>query len=110
MYQFLATSKEDGNVVFPPKLLSPLLGLLEEDQILLELQEQNLVVQSGGYHTTIKALDAEEFPIIPSFKGDEPSVEVETGAFCRGMSQVVGMVGQSQTRPEISGVFFVFGK
>ena len=109
-YQCLATTEEEGKTVFLAKPLSFLLGAFEEDQVQLEAKEQNLAIRCGTYRAAIKTLDPEEFPIIPSLKGDEAFVEVETAVLCRAMSQVVGMAGQSQARPEISGVFFAFTK
>jgi len=109
-YQVVGTGKEDGQIAFPPKLLSSLVALLPEKQITLKTEERVLLVESGNYHASIKTFETEEFPIIPLPKGDEPFVELEAGVFCGGINQVVGMTGQSQAKPEISGVFFIFGK
>ena len=109
-YEFPGKTDGDKQAIFAPRLLSSLVSVIGENQINLEIKDANLIVRSGGYDASIKTLDAEDFPIIPILKGDEPFVEVEIGAFCRGMNQVVGMAGQSQARPEISGIFCVFEK
>jgi DNA polymerase III subunit beta len=109
-YRILGAVREPGQAVFPARLLSSLVGTLPEGQITLELKNQELLVKAGQHQSTIKTLDVEEFPIIPSIKGGEPSSEVQTSILCKGLSQVVGMAGQSQTKPEISGVLFVFEK
>lgn len=109
-YRFLGTAKEEGEVVFPGHLLASLLTVSSDEQVSLLSEGKKLQVVTGSHEATIKTLDAEEFPIIPSLEGNEPSLEVETSVLCGGLNQVVGMVGQSQTRPEISGVLFVLGK
>lgn len=109
-YECLATTKEEGQAVVPAKVLSPYIGLLSDQQVELNTQEQNLQIASGSYRASLKTLDPEDFPVIPSIQKDEQPIEVETLVFCNGVSQVVPMTGQSQARPEISGVFFQFEK
>ena len=110
LYEFLATTEKEGQVVFPARFLYSVLGISKEDRVELEVKNKELQVVIGQQTLSIKTLDPEDFPIIPSVKGDETSFEVETSVLCKGLAQVVGMVGQSQVRPEISGVFFVFSK
>lgn len=109
-FTFQGTAKEEGEVVFPGRFLSALLAVSSGDHVSLATEGQNLSVAAGEHQAVLKTLDAEEFPIIPSLEGGEPYLEVETSTLCRGLNQVVGMTGQSQTRPEISGVLFVFAK
>lgn len=109
-FKFQGTVKEEGGAVFPGRFLASLLAISSGEQVSLMLEGQNLAVSTGDHQATLKTLDAEEFPIIPSLEGNEPSLEVETGVLCRGLNQVVGMTGQSQTRPEISGVLFALTK
>ena len=109
-YQFLGTVEKEGQAVFAPRFLHAALGASLENRVLLEKEDGNLAVVLGEQRLSLKTLDPEEFPLIPSVQGDEVFFDVDTGALCQGLSQVVGMVGQSQVRPEISGVFFVFEK
>jgi len=109
-FKFQGTVKEEGEAVFPGHFLASLLAISLGNQVSLVSEGQNLAVTTGEHRATLKTLEAEEFPIIPSLEGSEPSLEVETSVLCRGLSQVVAMTGQSQTRPEISGVLFVLGK
>ncbi len=109
-YQFLATTDKEGAVVIPPKFLSPLIGLLPENQIVLRATTDQLLIEASGYRASLKTLSPEEFPIIPAIQETGSVVRVDTQVFCHGIQQVVGMAGQSQARPEIAGVFFQFQK
>ena len=109
-FSFQGTAKEEGEVVFPGRFLASLLAISSGEQVSLTSEGANLAISAGDHQANLKTLDAEEFPIIPSLEGSEPSLEVETSVLCRGLNQVVGMTGQSQTRPEIAGVFFVLAK
>ena len=103
-YKLLAKTEEHGGVVVPSRLFSQLIGVLSEQEINLTTSEGELVVKSKEQETSIKTLPLEEFPIIPSLQGEEQVIEIETKTFCGGLAQVVGMCGQNQTKPEISGV------
>ncbi|HEX9722034.1 MAG TPA: DNA polymerase III subunit beta [Candidatus Paceibacterota bacterium] len=110
MCEFLANTTQKGGVVFAPRFMSPLLSAIGEQHISLQGREGGLEVTAGGFHTTLRTANADEFPIIPTPKEADLFVEIQASALCKGLSQVVGMVGQSQARPEIGGIFFVFEK
>jgi DNA polymerase III subunit beta len=106
--RFSAKVEEEGTVVFPGKFVSAPLHIFKEEQIAVRLEGKQLLLSSGSHQVKVNTLDSEEFPIIPTVDNNEPFIEVEIHTWCKGLSQVVGMTGQSQTRPEISGVLIVF--
>jgi DNA polymerase III subunit beta len=108
--EFLADIKEGGERVFAPRFITPLLGIITEDHVSLETKEGQVIVESGNFRAAIQTVSAEEFPIIPSLNKEDSFVEVRNDILCAGLAQVVGMVGQSQARPEVGGVLFVFEK
>jgi DNA polymerase-3 subunit beta len=104
-YTILAKNEKEGSCVLPSRSLSQFVGFLPENQITLTSKEAGLTIDSKEQQTLLKTWPADDFPIIPTFK-----VEVETRPFFEGMSQVAGMAGQTQARPEISGVFVSFSQ
>jgi len=104
-YKVLAETEKEGCVVVPSRLFSQVVSALEEKEVTLVVVAGELRVESKEHQTALKTLAVEDFPIIPSLQGTEEPVELETGEFCAGLNQVVGMTGQNQARPEISGVF-----
>lgn len=109
-YKILAKNEKEGSCVLPARSLSQFVALLPENQITLTAKESGLAIDSKEQQTLLKTLPAEDFPIIPTFKEGDACVEVETWPFFDGMSQVVSMAGQTQARPEISGVFVSFSQ
>ena len=109
-YKILAKTEQEGGVAVPARLFSQLISFLPEKEINLSLVGGELSVNSTEHQTTLKTLPLEDFPIIPSLQGNEQAVEIEAKGFCMGLAQVVGMTGQNQTRPEISGVLVALGK
>jgi DNA polymerase-3 subunit beta len=105
----LAKIIKKGKVVVPAKFLSSFVSLLPNDKIVLEEKNQNLYVECKNFKTQIQGYNSEEFPIIPKLD-DVDYLEIDNRKFCQGLSQIVDVASPSQTRPEISGVLFIFNK
>ncbi|MBI1971387.1 MAG: DNA polymerase III subunit beta [Candidatus Wildermuthbacteria bacterium] len=109
-YKILSKNEQEGSFAVPPRPLGQFVGTLPEGPVALEKKEGGLAIGAGEFQAVFKTLDAEEFPIIPLAKGDENQTHVDAASFCDALASVAGFVGQSQARPEISGVLFSFDK
>lgn len=109
-FTFLAKNDKEGSVVVQPRTLSQFVASLEEPQATLRTEGKQLEVHAGSFRALLKTQDPEDFPIIPSPKGDEPVVEIGAKTLGEGLQTVLGFVGITQARPEISGVFFLFSQ
>ncbi|MEK7658345.1 MAG: DNA polymerase III subunit beta [Patescibacteria group bacterium] len=98
-----------GKVAVPAKFLSSYISTLPNEKITLEANGQNLHIDCKNFKTQIQGHNPEEFPIIPEFKNLE-YIEIDNNKLCQGLSQIVDVASLSQTRPEISGIYFVFSK
>lgn len=105
-YRIPAHVEEEGDVVVPARSLTQFVSLLVEENIVLSVRKEGLVLKGEGYQTSVRTLSAEEFPIIPSPTGDEQEFRADAKTLCAGIAQVAGFAGQSQARPELSGVAF----
>ncbi len=100
---------KSGKLVVPAKFFSSVVSTLPNEKITLLQNGQNLHIECGVVKTQIQGFNPEEFPIIPEFKNSE-YLEVDSAIFCQGISQVIDVPIASQSRPEISGVYFNFSK
>lgn len=100
---------QKGQAVVSVKVLSSFISSLPEEKVIIETKEKNLYVESKNYKTQIQGFNSEDFPLIPQFK-DLESLEINNTLFYQGLSQVVSVASSSQTRPEISGIYFSFSK
>ena len=98
-----------GKVVVPAKFLSSFISLLPNEKIILEEKKQGLYIECQSFKNQIQGFSPEEFPLIPEFKNAE-YLEVDNKKLCQGLSQIVDVASPSQSRPEISGIYFVFSK
>lgn len=100
---------KEGSFSVPAKIMSTLINTLPNDKITIDVLGESMSVSCGKFKNQIQGTDSGEFPIIPKFDEDN-FLEVDSVAFCTGLSQVVGVASYSQARPEISGIYFSFFK
>ena len=105
----LVKTEKEGKIAVPSRVLSSFVNFLPNKPVKLELKDLNLKIQCENYQTIIKGVNPEDFPIIPQIAKEE-KIEIQTKAFCKGLSSVVDFASPSSTKPEISGVFFLFQK
>ena len=98
-----------GKVVVPAKFLSSFISLLPNEKIILEEKKQGLYIECKSFKNQVQGFNPEEFPLIPEFK-DAEFLEVDNKKFCQGLAQIVDVASPSQSRPEISGIYFIFSK
>jgi len=105
----LTKTEKDGKITIPSQLLSSFINLLPNKKISLEVQNSSLLIGCENYKTQIKGVGADEFPIIPKITEGE-FISIETFSLCQGLNQVADIAIPSATRPEISGIYFLFQK
>lgn len=98
-----------GKVVVPAKFLSSFISLLPNEKIIIEEKNQGLHVECKNFVNQVQGFNPDEFPIIPKFENSD-CVQVDNKKLCDGLSQIVDIASPSQSRPEISGIYFSFSK
>lgn len=105
-----AKVEAEGAVTLPHKLLSDVIGGLPNDKVTLALdaKTQSVAIKCGRYDATIKGIDREEFPIIPTVDGD-PLVSLPSGTIRRVADAVAIAAATGDTRPVLAGVYMSCG-
>jgi DNA polymerase-3 subunit beta len=105
----LTKTEKEGKITIPSKIFSSFINLLPNKKITLKTENNNLFIECENYNTQIKGISAEEFPIIPKINEGE-FITVNNYVFCQNLGQVADIAVPSTTRPEISGIYFLFQK
>ena len=102
--------EKSGAITCPAKVLANFINNLPSGKkVELEVKSNNLIVRCENYKATLNCLSADDFPIIPKIK--EPTlIALEKNILKGALSGVVGAASLSESRPEITGVLFNFGK
>ncbi|MFH1822799.1 MAG: DNA polymerase III subunit beta [Patescibacteria group bacterium] len=107
VYHLRGKVEKEGAYTVDSKILADYISLLPNKKINLEKKDNYLLVECENYKTKIRGQSAEEFPLIPVVdRNNYYSANIED--FKKILSQVVFAVSSSETRLELSGVFFRF--
>jgi DNA polymerase III subunit beta len=98
----------DGEITVVGKTINELVGNLPNTNITIETKGGELKIEAENYHTSIKTLSAEEFPLIPQVEGGK-SFSIDSQELKISLDQVVFAASTNQTQPEISGVLISQG-
>lgn len=104
----LAKISKAGQAVIPARIISALGRLMSGDKVSLDLVKNTLVIKDDENETSLQILDSEDFPVIPQ-PNEEFSIEISGSVLSQALSQVVSCASNSQSRPEISGVYLRIG-
>lgn len=99
--------EEEGSLTVPARLINEYINNLPTDKVVLTTKETTLNVESENYHTNIKGLSSEDFPLIPQV-ADEPFAKIEAGELKDVLSETIWAAASNETQPEISGIFMAF--
>ena len=98
--------KASGSLTVPGKIFYGIVNNLEGDSIHLTSDvSHTLYIESGTFSGEIKGHDAADFPIIPTV-AQEALFGVSAEELSRSISQIISFTSVSETRPELTGVFF----
>lgn len=99
--------EKQGGLTIPVKIISNFVSSLPNKRVELWTKDNTLYLKCENYRANIKGVDIKEFPLIPKIK-EKPIFILKAQDFKEGASQVVSAASQSESRPEISGVFMGF--
>lgn len=95
--------EEEGEMTVMCKTITDLVNNLPNKNIVLSNSNGHVAIETENYHTSIKTLPAEEFPLIPEIESQE-SLVLDAQEFKNSLDQVVFAASNNQTQPEMSGV------
>lgn len=95
----------EGEITVPAKLLTDLVSSLPNQRIDLELspKDRTLKVSSGNSRSSIKGIDADEFPVVAAI-GDSPATSVAARDLRDALGEVVFAAASDESRPILTGV------
>ncbi len=95
---------EKGVVAVPASILSQTLRSVSGDKVTLKLEGSNLLIQSRGSKTLIKAVPHDEFPALASHEGGK-GLLVSRVSLLQALQSVGYSASSSMIRPELGSVY-----
>ncbi len=99
--------EQEGSITVQAKTLSDYIALLPNENVELELEGQTLHVRSKKAKTSMKGVEATEFPLIPEVEANR-EMTLSGATLKDALTSVAFAVAYDETRPEISGVCMKF--
>lgn len=99
--------EEEGALTVPARLINEYINNLPTDKIEIVSKDTTLNLESENYHTNIKGLSAEDFPLIPQVS-ETPFAKIDSLELKNALSETVWAAANNETQPEISGIYLNF--
>src|SRR3989338_7196242 len=99
--------EEEGALTVPARLINEYITNLPTDKVTMSVKDTTLSLESENYHTNIRGLSSEDFPLIPQVL-DEAYTKIDSEELRKALSETVWASSQNETQPEISGIFMAF--
>jgi DNA polymerase-3 subunit beta len=97
----------EGQLTVPARIINEYISNLPTDKVVLESEKTTLNIESDNYHTSLKGLPAEDFPLIPHVD-DLPFARIDAAELRNVFSETIWASAANETQPEISGIFMAF--
>lgn len=95
---------ERGIVAVPASILSQTLRSVSGDKVVLKLEGSNLLIETRGSKTLIKAIPHEEFPALASPEGGK-GLLISRVSLLQALQSVAYAASSSMIRPELGSVY-----
>lgn len=105
-----ASVEEDGAITVPARTLGDLVNTLSPERVDMEVAVRTnaLHLACGATTATIKGIDAQEFPVIPSPGPDDDVLPIPADVFKEAISMVAFAAARDDSRPILTGVSITF--
>ena len=104
-----AKIEKEGSFTVPARVFLEFVSSLPKDKVEISLEEQQLIVKSGGVEATFNGISSSEFPPLPSFPV-ETQLIFDSTSFSSAISKVFYAAATDEGRPILTGVLLRFLK
>lgn len=99
--------EEEGSLTVPARLINEYINNLPAEKVVISAKDAVLNLDSENYHTNIRGLSSDDFPLIPQVL-DEAYAKIASDELKKALSETIWAAAVNETQPEISGIFLAF--
>jgi DNA polymerase-3 subunit beta len=97
--------EKEGDITVPARLFTDVVNSIASEKIDLAIEDLDVHLKSESDNLTIKGIAADEFPLIPTIKG-EPLLTIKADILKDALNLVNFAAALDEARPVLSGVYF----
>jgi DNA polymerase-3 subunit beta len=101
-----ADIQEKGTIAVPATILSQTIRSINGDTVTLSAEDGNLLIESRGSKTLIKAVPQAEFPVLPTTTSKK-GITMNRERITRGLQAVSYAASPSMIRPDLGSIYIV---
>jgi DNA polymerase-3 subunit beta len=105
-----AKIEEDGEISVPSRVFSDLISNLPKETVSIETEKEQLKISTPGFSSKVLGMNTSDFPKIPTSINKEKSTRLPLKEFLEALSFVSFATSVDETRPILTGVYFLWGK
>jgi len=98
--------EEEGEFTVNARLLADFVATLPKENVSLRLEDKNLHIQGENHETTIRGMDANEFPLLPEVEG-ATAITIKKDVLRETLIQTLFSVSFDEARTELTGILIV---
>jgi DNA polymerase-3 subunit beta len=98
-----AKVEQQGEYTVPSKLFYDFVNLLPNEPVDIDLHDDGLFVSCASAKTTLKGMDASEFPLVPPVQAKEV-YEIPVTDLAKGLGRTLFATATNESRPELTGL------
>lgn len=98
-------------IALPAKMLASLVGSLPNEMVHMEFKQRtaSVAVECASHSATLKGLNAEDFPAMPTFGDAQMSASIDAGEMASVLKSVSFAATKDESRPTLACVNLSFG-
>ncbi len=97
--------EKEGDITIPARLFTDVVNSISSEKIDISIEEMDVKIVSEKDNLSIKGVSAEEFPLIPTIKG-EPLLVINSIILKDALNLVNFAAALDEARPVLSGIYF----
>ena len=99
---------EEGEFTVGARLITDFVNSLKRENIALSVEDKKLTVKGENHQTTIRGLEASDFPVIPEVD-DKYSITTKCSKLSEALARVVFAMSVDEARQELNGALLQVG-
>lgn len=105
-----AKIESEGEITIPAKTITEIVSNLTPGILDLEVDKEQLKVESANFNSSVSGMNASDFPALPERVDVKNSLVLPKKLLLNALAQVIFAASVDETRPILTGVLFIFKK
>lgn len=104
-----AKVEKEGEITVPARVLNEIVSNLRKGPLNITVDKEKVKISNENFNSNLAGMNSSDFPAIPK-KISKQSLKFESTELTQALNKVLYAVSTDETRPSLTGVYFLLGK